>query len=126
MKHGLTDKTIKRIQSVFASHPQVEEATLYGSRAKGDFKPGSDIDLTLTGDGLNLSAIHAMGTRLDDLCLPYTFDISIFHKISNPDLIEHINRVGIVFYKKESHKFKPRHASKKQNSPGVTGLAQPS
>ena len=125
MKYGLKDKTIERIHSVFAQHPEVEEAMLYGSRAKGNFKPGSDIDLALKGDGLNLSVINAIGTRIDDLLLPYTFDISIFHKISNPDLIEHINRVGIVFYKRQSHGFNKRGVSKKQNSLGQAGFAPP-
>jgi len=126
MKYGLKDKTIERIHSVFAQHPEVEEAMLYGSRAKGNFKPGSDIDLALKGDGLNLSVINAIGTRIDDLLLPYTFDISIFHKISNPDLIEHINRVGIVFYKKQTRKFNERNVSEKQNFSGMIGLAPPS
>lgn len=78
----------------------MQTAILYGSRAKGNYKNGSDIDLTLKGRGLNLSVINKISLELDDLLLPYLFDISIFQQISNEDMIDHINRVGIVFYDK--------------------------
>jgi len=72
---------------------------LYGSRAKGNYKPGSVIDLTLKGYGLDLKLINKISIALDDLLLPYTFDLSIYDSIDAPALIEHIRRVGIVFYK---------------------------
>lgn len=71
---------------------------LYGLRAKGTYKTGSDIDLTLKGSDLILSIINKISNEIDDLLLPYSFDISIFSQISNADLVDHINRVGIVFY----------------------------
>jgi len=98
MKFGLKNDIIKQVNYVFAKYPQIEKAIIYGSRAKGNYKTGSDIDLSLTGEDLTLSLIHAVELEIDDLLLPYTFDISIFNQISNPDLIEHINRVGLVFY----------------------------
>ncbi len=98
MKFGLKDTTVQEIQNVFAAFPQVEEVIVYGSRAKGNYKPGSDIDLTLKGENLNLSVLSKIDLLLDDLLLPYTFDISVFNHITNPDLIDHINRVGIVLY----------------------------
>ena len=101
MQYGLSIETIKKIKSVFSRFEEVEEAILYGSRAKGNFKPGSDVDLTLKGEKLKLKLLNKINIDLDDLLLPYTFDISIFHQITNPDLIEHIKRVGIAFYKKE-------------------------
>jgi hypothetical protein len=59
------------------------------------------IDLTLTGNqDLNLEILHRVMDEIDDLLLPYTFDLSIFHQISDPDVIDHIKRVGIVFYEK--------------------------
>jgi predicted nucleotidyltransferase len=100
MKFGLEETDIKKIQAVFAAFPEVEKAVLYGSRAKGNFKPASDIDLTLTGKNLNLSIANAIAIELDDLLLPYMIDLSIFHQISNTDLTEHINRVGQLFYEK--------------------------
>ena len=100
MKFGLEENIITKIQEVFAAYPQIKEAVLYGSRAKGNYKPGSDIDLTFKGDGLNLSLLNKITLQLDDLLLPFTFDLSIYRQIDNPDLIEHINRAGVCFYKK--------------------------
>ena len=96
MKFGLTEATIAKINSVFSKYPQVEEAILYGSRAKGDFKKGSDIDLTLKGQGLDLALANKISLEIDDLLLPYSFDISIFDQINNPDLIDHIKRKGVI------------------------------
>ena len=101
MKFGLKQETVQKINSVFASVPEVNEAILYGSRAKGNYKPGSDIDLTLKGEGLKLDVMNKIGLQLDDLLLPYMFDISVFSHIKDVDLIDHINRVGIIFYKRQ-------------------------
>jgi len=74
---------------------------LYGSRAKGNYKTGSDIDLTLRGGvDLTLDVICKILNALDDLLLPYTIHLSIFDDISDQDVIEHIQRVGVVFYRK--------------------------
>lgn len=97
MKYGLEHSDIKKIQAVFASFPEVEEVILFGSRAKGNYKPTSDIDLTLKGEKINLAVLHQIENDLDDLLLPYKIDLSIFEQIDNPDLIEHINRVGQMF-----------------------------
>jgi len=99
MQYGLKATAIEQIKSVFSRHSQVECVILYGSRAMGNFKKGSDIDFTLKGEDLSLSLVHKIEIELDDLLLPYTFDISIFGQISNMDLVEHINRAGVVFYK---------------------------
>lgn len=102
MKYGLTPATIQKIQRVFARFPQVEKAVLYGSRAKGNFKTGSDIDLSLTGgEDLTLQVVFKIERELDDLLLPYSFDLSIFEQLTNPDFIEHIQRVGITFYERK-------------------------
>src|SRR6266496_974243 len=102
MNHGMTSETVNRIRSVFAHFPEVEKAVLYGSRAKGNYKRGSDIDLTLFGSGLNTSILSQIDSALDDLLLPYKIDISILANISHSDLIDHIRRVGVVFYEKQS------------------------
>ncbi len=104
MKYGLKQQTIEQINSVFARYPEVEQAVLYGSRAKGTYKNGSDIDLTFKGHDLDLKVINRISNQIDELLLPYSFDISIFSQISNADLVDHINRVGVVFYDaQESH-----------------------
>jgi len=102
MQFGLRREIIERINEVFAKYPQIEQAILYGSRAKGNFKNGSDIDLTLKGHGLNLSLINEILIDLDDLLLPYTFDVSIFNRISSDGLVEHIKRAGKVFYERSN------------------------
>ncbi len=100
MLYGLSGETIRNINHVFESFKEVEEAVLYGSRAKGNYKRGSDIDIALKGKNLNLHSLNKISLNLDDLLLPYTIDIAIYHQINNPDLIEHIKQAGKVFYKK--------------------------
>lgn len=95
---GLSSDTIARLCGVFAKFPAVEKVILYGSRAKGNFKPGSDIDLTIAGDKADLSLRLAIETEIDDLLLPYKVDLSIYREIENPDLKDHIDRVGTVFF----------------------------
>ncbi|NMM28684.1 MAG: nucleotidyltransferase domain-containing protein [Glaciimonas sp.] len=97
---GLSPATIVKIIAVFAQYPVLEKAVLYGSRAKGNYRPGSDIDLSLLGDTLSHAQLAHIETQLDDLLLPYSFDLSLFRHIDNPDLVDHIQRVGIVFYEK--------------------------
>lgn len=97
-KSGLSKATITKIQNVFAQYLEIEKALLYGSRATGNFRSGSDIDLVLVGPKLQTSDLLKIENQLDDLLLPYKIDLSIFHQIENDDLVEHINRVGIIFY----------------------------
>lgn len=100
-RFGLKDDTIAKIQGVFASYPQVDKAVIYGSRAKGNQKNGSDIDLTLHGKELTLNILYKIMEDIDELMLPYTIDLSIFHELSDPDFIDHIQRMGILFYEKK-------------------------
>ncbi|MDQ2720385.1 MAG: nucleotidyltransferase domain-containing protein [Bacteroidota bacterium] len=101
MKFGLKESIVEKINNLLSGFPEVESVIIYGSRAKGNYKPGSDIDLTLKGNNLNLKILNNISMKLDDLLLPYTFDLSIFHQIDNKDLIEHINRIGNLFYEKK-------------------------
>ncbi|MBI4630559.1 MAG: nucleotidyltransferase domain-containing protein [Chloroflexi bacterium] len=101
MRFGLKEITIEKICGVLAKHPQVDRAVIYGSRAKGNYKNGSDIDLTLHGgEDLTMNILAKIMTEIDDLLLPYTIDLSIFHDLSDPDFIDHIQRIGITFYEK--------------------------
>lgn len=99
-RFGLKAATIDKITSVFARHIAVESAILYGSRAKGNYRKGSDIDLTLTGEQLTYRTLLRIENEIDDLLLPYLFDISIFSHIDDPDVIDHIRRVGMPFYER--------------------------
>lgn len=97
---GLRAIDVESIRKTLANYQEIEKAIIYGSRAKGNFKTTSDIDLTLFGEKLNSKIISNLDWQIDDLLLPYTFDISIMAQISNPDLTEHIKRVGKVIYEK--------------------------
>ena len=97
---GLRRDVIDAMGKVFAAHPEVEQVILYGSRVKGNFKPGSDIDLCLVGAGLTLPALLRIDTDLDDLLLPYKIDLSIRDHIDNPELLSHIQRAGVSFYRR--------------------------
>ncbi len=102
MKYGLSQSVIQKICTVLTRYPQVEKAILYGSRAKGNYKRGSDIDLALIGRDLTLNVIYRILDDFDELFLPYTIDLSIFGDISDPDVIDHIQRVGVTFYQKDT------------------------
>lgn len=97
---GLKQRHIDLLNSVFGQYPQIEQVIVYGSRAKGNYKPGSDIDLTIMGE-LDYSSLMKLENQLDDLLLPYKIDLSLHHKINHPELIDHIQRVGKVLYEKE-------------------------
>ena len=94
---GLSQSDIQSIQEELRRFPKVSEAILYGSRAKGTYRPGSDIDLTLKGDGLSHQDLLELA--IDDLLLPYKVDLSLHCQIDNSRLIDHITRVGKQFYK---------------------------
>jgi uncharacterized protein len=98
LSFGLKETTIEKIKGVLARYPEIEKAVLYGSRAKGNYRNGSDIDLTLMGDGLTHNQLLRIEMEIDDLLLPYKVDLSLYRQIENSDLLEHIDRVGITFY----------------------------
>jgi len=105
MNHGLSAQTVEQIVATLAHYPEIEKVLLYGSRAKGNYRNGSDIDLTLFGEAINFSLLTRLNNELDDLLLPYKFDLSFFAKLTQQKLIEHIQSVGVVFYEK-----KPLHS----------------
>jgi len=98
-RFGLKKHTIAAIQNVFTKHTDIGQAVLYGSRAKGNYRPGSDIDLTLFGDALTYAQLNRIETEIDDLLLPYSVDLSLYSQIDNPDLLDHIQRAGQLIYK---------------------------
>ncbi len=100
MKFGLSETLIEKFNTVFAGHPEIEAVIIYGSRAKGNFREGSDIDLTLKGENLSDEIRSKVWLELDDLDTPYLIDLSVFNKLDSPSLIDHIQRVGKIFYRK--------------------------
>jgi uncharacterized protein len=102
MSFGLKDHLIQKFSNVFTTHPEIEEVIIYGSRAKGNFREGSDIDLTLKGKALTDEIRAQVWLELDDLNTPYLINLSIFDDIDSQSLIEHIQRVGKPFYRRNS------------------------
>ncbi len=100
---GLTQEVIDSIRLVCSKYEQVESAVIFGSRAMGSHNPASDIDLALKGKKIDLSLQTRIEFDLDDLMLPCKFDVSVYEKISNTDLIDHINRAGKEIYSKTQH-----------------------
>ncbi len=98
MRFGLPDEVLPHLLAILSSNPKVKRVTLYGSRAKGNWRSGSDIDLCIDGDGLSLRELDEIDARIDDLPLPWKVDITVLQRIDNPDLIAHIERVGERLY----------------------------
>lgn len=97
-QYGLNFDQINGLNQCFASYPAIQSVIIYGSRAMGTYRPGSDIDLSIvtdSGDFLQLSKLEA---DIDDLLLPYRVDLSVHCDIINADLLNHISRAGKVFY----------------------------
>ena len=84
----------------FTKMPRVEKAVVYGSRAKGCNRRFSDVDLTLMGQDLTRQDLRNVVNEIDDLLLPYEFDLSLFSQLTNDALIDHIKRVGKTIYEK--------------------------
>ncbi|MFV5695806.1 nucleotidyltransferase domain-containing protein [Flavobacterium sp. LB3P122] len=100
MKFGLNQETVNKINSVFEKHSEIEKVIIYGSRAKENYRVGSDIDLTLFGNELKYGLLGEINFEIDDLNTPYLFDISIYNQLTSESLKDHINRAGKIFYEK--------------------------
>ena len=99
MQYGLSDQTLDELGYIFGKYTGIKQVILYGSRAKGNFKTGSDIDLSLkTDDTFSHTQLLRIGNDFDDSDIPYFVDVSIYDDIRNPDLKAHIDRVGKILY----------------------------
>jgi len=92
--YGISQSALDKIKTVLFSMQGVEHVILYGSRAKGNYKEGSDIDLTIKGN-LTFDDLTKTSVALDDLNLPWKIDLSLYSQIKNKELLEHIDRVGV-------------------------------
>ena len=95
---GLETMEMDKIIMSIASIDGVDKAVIYGSRAKGNYKPFSDVDISLVGKSLSYSDLLRLHSIIDDLLLPYEIDLNIFDLIQNENLKEHILRCGRVIY----------------------------
>ena len=97
---GLKELDISILNQVLASYPGVTEAYIFGSRAKGNYKNGSDVDIAIKGNNISQNLILDIATYLnEETLMPYRFDVLDYHSISNKELSEHIDRAGILLYK---------------------------
>ncbi len=102
MSFGLPEKLIHTFNEIFASYSEIEKVIIYGSRAKGNFRNGSDIDLTLVGENITEDIKSKVWLDLDELNSPYLIDISVLHSLKSESLLEHIQRIGKDFYIRNS------------------------
>ena len=96
--YGLESGVLKSIISVLRQNSKIKQVILFGSRAKGNYSVGSDIDLAIKGEGLTTKDIACAFVAFDDLYLPYKIDLVIYERINEPTLIEHIDRIGKVLH----------------------------
>ncbi|WP_373496645.1 nucleotidyltransferase domain-containing protein [Aquiflexum sp.] len=97
---GLKERDLKTIFEILDKYAEVKLVQIFGSRAKGTHKTGSDIDLAIMNDGVPDSTIMKIKSEFEDSSLPYFVDFVNFPQLKHPGLIEHIERVGKVFYEK--------------------------
>lgn len=102
MKYGLNDEELGLIKAIFARYPNIDKSILFGSRAKGTNKPYSDVDIALVGNSLTITDVLRLHNDIDDLLLPYEFDICLYKDLENIELKNHIDRRGITIYDKYS------------------------
>ena len=94
---GLSSRTQSGLMEAFRAFPSVIQVKLFGSRAMGCYREGSDIDLALVTNQFSHSDLLRLSQKIDDLLLPYKVDLVVMHEIENPALVDHINRVGLDF-----------------------------
>ncbi len=99
---GLPESAVVKLCAIFSKYPQIDRVILYGSRALGSCRSGSDIDLTIETESMGLSELLAIENQIDDLLLPWKVDLSLRSKIDDPELLVHIDRVGVTFYPVQS------------------------
>ncbi|MFC1585456.1 nucleotidyltransferase domain-containing protein [Fibrobacterota bacterium] len=97
---GLPEETARILRNYFAGIPEIEMVKVYGSRAMQNYKKGSDIDFAVYSHG-NEDLIGKILTELDELPTPYLFDVTDYKRLKHRELKEHIDRVGVVFFKRE-------------------------
>lgn len=99
-KFGLTSEIIDKINKFFSTIIEIEEVKIFGSRAKGNYKPGSDIDLAIYGTKISDKLIRHISSELDEFPTPYKFDVLDYNTIDNENLKENIDMDGKIFYKR--------------------------
>ena len=93
---GLPEKTLQKIKHVLNQYSEIEKACIFGSRAKGNFKPGSDIDIALFGEAMSYQILKKATYQLnEETTMPYFFDLVHYEAINNDALLTHIDEFGL-------------------------------
>ncbi|UCZ56925.1 nucleotidyltransferase domain-containing protein [Desulfurispirillum indicum] len=95
---GLSAELTSQLREELAKHPAISKAILFGSRAKGNFRPNSDIDLCLIAPELSFSEYLQVADAIDEILFPYSVDLILAHQVENPDVMEHIERIGVIVF----------------------------
>lgn len=98
--YGLSDRSYKELLDILASVPEIEEATIYGSRARGDYWMASDIDLSLKGKKLTRHSLAVLNQKLYESHIPYFFDTHIYSSIKSPAFKQNVDRDGKLLYRR--------------------------
>ena len=98
MRFGLSDTVINELRDVFRHHANIEKVLIFGSRSKGNYRAGSDIDLAVVGEGIDYNQLLTIQCEIDDLDMLYSIDLLDYQKEKGTPLGDHIDRVGQVFY----------------------------
>jgi predicted nucleotidyltransferase len=98
MRFGLSDTVIRELQDVFRRHANIEKVLIFGSRSKGNYCAGSDIDLALVGKDIDYNLLLTIQCEIDDLEMLYSIDLLDYQKQKGTPIGDHIDRVGQVFY----------------------------
>ena len=86
------------IRIVLGKFPEVEKALLFGSRAKGTNRPGSDMDIAIQGANISPMTVARVKAEMDESNLPFRVDVVWHNEKLNPNLTAHIQRIGRVIY----------------------------
>ncbi|WP_096439033.1 nucleotidyltransferase domain-containing protein [Alteribacter populi] len=100
--YGLLDRDLHYILEALKKFDEIESVILFGSRAMGNYKKGSDVDIALKGGKISSEVMSELDEMLNEVNpLPYFFDIIHYEAVNNDNLIEHIDKVGKELYRKE-------------------------
>ncbi|WP_333887869.1 nucleotidyltransferase domain-containing protein [Clostridium sp.] len=99
---GLLERDLKYILEAVKKYSEIEEVIIFGSRAMGNYKKGSDVDIALKGEYVNRKVVCRLSDDLnEEYPLPYFFDVVNYNDVSNEELKRHIDNVGKTIYKRE-------------------------
>ena len=100
-RFGLTERDMETFRSVFKNYPEVKYVYLFGSRAKGNYHAGSDVDLAVMNKGVSADRLSKMKWEFEESSLPYIVDLVDYNRLEKQEFIDHINRVGVPFYTRD-------------------------